>query len=359
MSSPSPMVSVITPTFNRAHFLEECLHSILRQTYPYLEAIVIDDGSTDGTRSLVEQMQQQDGRIRYVSQPNGGVSSARNTGLKHAQGEFIALLDSDDIWHPWKLEAQVAALQALPESGMVWTDMSAIDSRGQQLHDRYLRKMYGAYRKLGPQSLFADNAPSAAVSIPGHNDKVTVRSGMIYSQMLFGNLVHTSTVLLRRERALAAGPFNERFRRGGEDYAFHLNTCRLGPVAFLDLPSIDYRIGCADQITANRKNQVEFATAFLETIQNQLSQHSEFIHLSRRDIHSILSDAYAWMGTELRYANQPLPALTQLLQAVRHQPGNRYAWMQMARACMPGPVRDCLKKWLSPLRTQQTSPASA
>ncbi|MBX3444021.1 MAG: hypothetical protein KF774_16550, partial [Planctomyces sp.] len=84
--------------------------------------------------------------------------------------------------------------------------------------------------------------------------------------MLFGNLVHTSTVLLRRDWALRVGGFDESLRRGGEDYKYHLATTRLGPVAFIDVASIQYRIGADDQITCG-PNQEHFARAFLETVQ--------------------------------------------------------------------------------------------
>jgi glycosyltransferase involved in cell wall biosynthesis len=103
-----PLVSVVIPTYNCAEFICEALDSVLAQTYPRLEIIVVDDGSTDDTRKRVQMYGD---RIHYIRKENGGISSARNTGIKMATGEFIALLDADDLWHPQKLERQMLILQ--------------------------------------------------------------------------------------------------------------------------------------------------------------------------------------------------------------------------------------------------------
>jgi glycosyltransferase involved in cell wall biosynthesis len=100
-------ISVIIPTFNRRETLIRALDSVLSQSHPADEVIIVDDGSTDGSGELVERQYPQ---CRLLRQSNGGVSSARNLGISAANGEWIALLDSDDAWHPNKLEKQMAAL---------------------------------------------------------------------------------------------------------------------------------------------------------------------------------------------------------------------------------------------------------
>jgi glycosyltransferase involved in cell wall biosynthesis len=97
------LVSVIIPCYNRADIVRYTLDSVLAQNYRNFEAIVVDDGSTDNTRSVVAGYT--DPRIQYVYRENGGLSAARNSGLNAARGEFVAFLDSDDGWHPWKLAA--------------------------------------------------------------------------------------------------------------------------------------------------------------------------------------------------------------------------------------------------------------
>lgn len=92
------MVSVIIPVYNRAHYIKECLDSVLSQTYKDYEIIVVDDGSTDNVKEvLLPNMQQ----IRYIYKENGGAASARNVGIMHAKGDYIAWLDSDDRWLPF------------------------------------------------------------------------------------------------------------------------------------------------------------------------------------------------------------------------------------------------------------------
>ena len=100
----TPCISVIIPTYNRAHFVREAIDSVLGQTYQDFEIIVVDDGSTDDTKTVLALY---GNRIRYLHQKHRGRSEARNTALKSAAGKFVAFLDSDDIWLPRKLEKQL------------------------------------------------------------------------------------------------------------------------------------------------------------------------------------------------------------------------------------------------------------
>lgn len=105
------MVSVIIPTYNREKVLARSIKSVLNQTYRDFELIIIDDGSTDNTETLVKQYQEKDKRILYYKQGNQGASAARNSGIELAKGEYIAFQDSDDEWLPNKLEVQMQRLQ--------------------------------------------------------------------------------------------------------------------------------------------------------------------------------------------------------------------------------------------------------
>ena len=114
-----PAVSVIMPTFNVERYIAAALESVLAQTWRDFEVLAIDDGSTDGTARVVEAFAAGDARIRVLHKANGGISSARNMGLRDAAGEFIALLDGDDAWDPEFLESQMAILHAHPEIDLV------------------------------------------------------------------------------------------------------------------------------------------------------------------------------------------------------------------------------------------------
>ena len=206
------LVSVVVPTYNRAYCLRRTLDSALAQSHRSLEILVVDDGSTDETGSMVRELCGSDQRVKYVRQENRGVSAARNRGMSLAQGDYIAFLDSDDVWKPWKLETQLACFRGRPEVVMVWTDMEAIDSEGRITCPRYLRKMYSAYEWFRHEDLFPHTYLLAQIA-PELQDMTgagggTLSVGDIYSPMLMGNLVHTSTVVVRRQLPprLRAGP---------------------------------------------------------------------------------------------------------------------------------------------------------
>ena len=139
-SSPSPLtqqVSAVIPTHNRLHLLRRALYSVQAQTLPPLETIVIDDGSTDRSH---ESLATEFPNVQWIRQSNHGVSHARNQGIKHAKGEWIALLDSDDTWHPSKLEEQNQFLQQNLGLLFCHTDEAWIRRGKSVSHPAYLNK---------------------------------------------------------------------------------------------------------------------------------------------------------------------------------------------------------------------------
>lgn len=125
-----PAVSVIIPTRNRAALLEEAITSVFAQTYQDWELIVVDDGSTDHTPSVVQRYDQRGHLVRYHHQVSQGPGAARNTGLALARGEFIAFLDDDDLWLPEKLGTQVGYLRRHPDVGFVYCPMRVLEPDG-------------------------------------------------------------------------------------------------------------------------------------------------------------------------------------------------------------------------------------
>ena len=103
-----PLVSVIMPCYNMEKYIADSIESVKQQTYPYWELLIVDDASTDGTVAIVEKYCQQDHRIRCtIKTKHSGIATARNQCIKMAQGQYLAFLDADDIWHPKKLEIQL------------------------------------------------------------------------------------------------------------------------------------------------------------------------------------------------------------------------------------------------------------
>ncbi len=111
-----PLVSVVIPAYNAATFIAETIESVQQQSYEHWEMLVVDDGSTDETAAVVRQYATAEARIRLISQPNGGVSKARNRGVEEAHGELIAFLDADDRWLPDKLAAHVEFMRSHPQA---------------------------------------------------------------------------------------------------------------------------------------------------------------------------------------------------------------------------------------------------
>ncbi len=127
------LVSVIVPTYNRKHMVATAVQSILNQTYRDLEIIVVDDGSTDSTEQTIRRIAAGASRpIRYVKKPNGGCASARNAGIKHAKGDAVAFLDSDDQFLPEALESQVSTLKS-SGADFVYSPSIEVSARGKEV----------------------------------------------------------------------------------------------------------------------------------------------------------------------------------------------------------------------------------
>ena len=132
-----PLVSIIVPTFNRARLLGEALDGIAAQTFRDYEIIVVDDGSTDETPTIIAARPEP---IRRLWQPNQGPASARNYGLSEARGTLVAFLDSDDVWMPGYLQACVELINPRPELALAYCDFTCIDGHGSAVNGHRKRQ---------------------------------------------------------------------------------------------------------------------------------------------------------------------------------------------------------------------------
>ena len=330
-------VTVLIPTYNRAELAARAVDCALAQTYPRCHALVIDDGSTDGTPKLMAERYAGNPRVRYVRQANRGVAAARNLGLSVARGDYIAFLDSDDLWQPWKIEAQVACLERLPGVGMIWTDMDAVDAHGGLLHANYMRAHYGAYRYISTERMFERSAALAELA-PGLGVGARVHWGNVFSAMLMGNLCLPSTVLVTRERADKAGGFNEAMR-SGEDHEYHLRLAREGPAALLDIASTLYRVGAEDQLT-DPAYHLMIAEHTLETLFRFIRHHPEQIRLPRAMLRKKIAGVHEWIASEHLRRTDYVRAREHLAASLRHWPWRARAWLRLfAAACPMGYAR--------------------
>jgi glycosyltransferase involved in cell wall biosynthesis len=339
------LVSVVIPSYNRAYCIASTVDSTLAQTHKNLEILVVDDGSSDNTRELIQERYRDEPRVRYIHQSNAGVSAARNHGLGLARGQYIALLDSDDIWLPWKLEAQLRCLDALPSAGMIWTDMDAIGPDGKLLHRRYLTRMYSSYGKFTRDQLFRESRPLSAIA-PGLAASLSdprVYLGDIFSPMITGNLVHTSTVLLRRERFEKVREFDTDLRHAGEDHDFHLRTCREGDVAYLDISSILYQLGREDQLTMIPRYTVHGAENFLKTVNKALARDRDRVTLPPAMLDQVMAEAHAWIGEQRLELGDRDRAWRHLGTSLRFRPWQPRIAVLFGAAVLPRGVSDRIR----------------
>lgn len=221
-------VSIIIPAYNQAHYLGHAIESALAQTHRDLEVIVVDDGSTDDTAAVAQSFA--DAHVRYVYQANRGLSAARNTGLRHAGGEFVSFLDSDDQFLPHKLELLLAELERHPESGLAAGQAIPVDQDGQPIGQVF--------------------------------DKGLPAEG---AQWLLGNPLHVGSVLLRRAWQERVGYFDESLR-SYEDWDLWLRLARAGcPMRYVAQPVSLYRFHPA-QMTRDGRQMTTATFAVLDKV---------------------------------------------------------------------------------------------
>lgn len=205
-------VSVIIPYYNGEKFIAEAIESVMSQTYQNFEIIIVDDGSTDSARAVIEPYIT-DKRVKFVQhEKNRGIPSARNTGIKHSKGEYVAFLDQDDIWLPEKLEYQVAVFErATTDLGLVFSNVNIADS------DLIVEK----YKSLN--------------SIPSDINELSHQEVLKFL-FLSSNFIPLVTVIVRKECIVAIGLFDETIKGGADDYDICLRLAAKYNIEYLDIP---------------------------------------------------------------------------------------------------------------------------
>jgi glycosyltransferase involved in cell wall biosynthesis len=257
-----PFVSVVVATYNRADYVPAAVESVLRQTFRDFELIVIDDGSTDHTARALERFDRQ---IRYQYQANSERAAARNHGLRLATGKYIAFLDSDDLWLPNKLEAELRRFRADPHLGLVYSDAQYIDAQGRQL---------GAMIQ-------------------------SVREGWVLPHILCDNFVPSGAHLLDREQFARAGAFTEDRRlSGSEDWEAWVRLAARVPFGHVRNRGFLYRLHDAGTVAhPQAMERAMLHAARLMFTNPDLAE--EIVHLRARChsyIHQVLASLYCSAG---------------------------------------------------------------
>jgi glycosyltransferase involved in cell wall biosynthesis len=229
--SSDPLVSVVVPTYNRADLIGETIESILAQTLRELELIIVSDGSTDATESVVRACN--DPRVVFIAQPNsGGPATPRNTGVRRARGKYVAFCDDDDLWRPQKLEKQVAVMEAQPDVALTYTGGVT----------------------FGDQDFFS----KSQIRCAARHDH--------FGSLKYGNFITNSSVVVRKSVLDSVGPFDvDRFMRGTEDYELWLRVARGRRLVGIDEVLFDYRIHSSN-LAGNRTKATRRSIHVLRTL---------------------------------------------------------------------------------------------
>jgi glycosyltransferase involved in cell wall biosynthesis len=233
-------VSVIIPTYNRAKLLQESVASALAQTSRVLEIVIVDDGSTDDTAKVVSSMPPP---VRYIYQRNSGLSAARNRGANAATGEYLAFLDSDDLWEPGKLEIQLAVLQSCNAIRWSVTNCTIIDLDGTvSRHRQGFEGLFPMFTDIGisAQTFFDQTLKKITVEVGGQAIPALV--GDMFGPLFQGNFCSPVSLLIHRELWDRMGGFDELFQVAEETEFFH-RLAGMEPGAIVMTPLIRVRQG--------------------------------------------------------------------------------------------------------------------
>lgn len=260
-----PKVSVIIPTYNRLPMVKEAVESVLAQDFEDFELIVVDDGSTDGT---AEAIREYGGRVRLIEHPhNRGVSAARNTGILHSRGKYIAFLDSDDLWVKGKLKIQVNFLDENPQYPLCYTD------------EIWIRKG----KRVNPMK------------------KHSKYSGWIFEKCLPLCIISPSSAMMRKTLFQKVGLFDEALPVC-EDYDFWLRVSVRFPIFFINKKLIIKRGGHPDQLSQRSWGNDRYRVIALEKLLSEFplkEQEREMVLGEMKKKCQILSKGFLKRGNEL------------------------------------------------------------
>jgi len=247
----SPLVSIITPTYNHEKYISECLQTIIDQTFKDWELIIVNDGSTDGTVKAIEPFLS-DKRIKLFSRKNVGIFRLKETynyALSHAKGKYIAVIEGDDLWEQDKLRLQVDTMERNPEAVLCWGRSRNVSA------DK--KKIYGIYPDLETDERFYYN-----------NDPI----GCILNILFFHNCVPAQTTFFRKDVLLKIGGFQQAYGLPLVDLVTIQEFATLGKFCFLEEPLSKWRM-YAKQTT--KTYPAEMMNGFYQLAKNNISRFKE------------------------------------------------------------------------------------
>lgn len=288
MSANTPLISIITPTYNRADFIAEAVESVLAQTYPHFEFLIVDDGSTDHTDKVLEPYLN-DERIRLFRQENQGQSVARNVALDEAKGEFICFLDSDNYWPAAKLEQQVRIFEQFPTTDVLYGDNVIINEAGEELSRNNMARY----------------------------------SGRIAPQMVKDNCVAMNTTMARRQCFDELGGMSGK-RRVADDYDLWLRFSAKYEFRYEPEYWAWYRV-MEDQISSDKTRRFQVNEQIIHDFRRDFPDA-----MSPREFDQGFAHFYIRKGRYLGSNGQKRDGVRELLKAVKYSPAELNVWRAFA-----------------------------
>lgn len=313
-----PLVSVIMASYNTAAYVAEAIESVLAQDYPNKELIVVDDGSTDGSVDVIRRF---GNRVRLLQQENRGPAAARNAGIAAAKGRYIAFHDSDDLWLPGRMTAQVAYLEANPDVALVYVGIVW-----------WFRDTDGSFRLPAlPPTPPLDDRGAPDIRVDEQN------SGWIYHRLLFDPILSTITTMMRRSLLDQIGMFDESLKRG-EDYDLWLRASRVTRMQKLAFPGALYRRH--DQGTEKTFHEQNYELQVLErAIACWGNQGPDGSVADPRLLRKRLARSSYGFGYYHFWKGSPRLAFRSFLRSLRRDPARIKTWaytgLSAARALVP------------------------
>lgn len=250
MSPGPPLVSIVIPAYNCAGTVAATIEGCLAQTWRNFEVVVVNDGSTDNTRAELARFEP---RIRVVDQENGGLAAARNAGCAAARGEFIALMDADDLMLPERIAVQVAVLTADPRCVLVSSDFAAFDDVRGDIACSHIASYYQAWARQGGACAIYPEVLEVGAGLP------MVRCGEVLANLVWGNFVHPPTTLIRAHALANAGRFDVCLRYSC-DYDAFCRLAALGRFAYVDAALLRYRLSPTQMSSTVRLGRLPLET---------------------------------------------------------------------------------------------------
>ena len=241
------LVTVIIPAYNCANCISYAIESVLNQTHKRYELIIVDDGSTDNTSEIVLKYKD---KIKYVYQDNGGVSRARNTGIKISNGEYIGFLDADDVWDNNKLEIQLKAFGIQPDVGLIFSDFrQTINNK--VLNDRHYEDTFNIFKEYNYKICKLFDYKSSIVLT---DKEIMYYWGNIYTYLFLGNFILPSSVLFKKTCLDKVGLLNEEYRVA-EETEYFLRFSKYFMIGYVNYPLLCYEIPKPDNLSGKKNTQ--------------------------------------------------------------------------------------------------------